>query len=166
MDRIWPMAWRRVCLLLCFALLPGCFATFSQRNAKEVSREKLLAVSEKGTTNHLQYMGSDFNYHYVYDTRPGKERSYKVRVTDVKLANTFPVGEDSYVLHPWVIEGKLMGSPPEDLAEEMRKSARRTRPYASNMDGSPQAVVKSPAESHVGEDLGDDQVETGSVETP
>ncbi|HEY3969341.1 MAG TPA: hypothetical protein VGM05_32615 [Planctomycetaceae bacterium] len=160
------MAWRRTSLFLVFALLPGCFATFSQRNAQEVTREKLLAVSEKGTSNHLQYMGSDFNYHYVYDTRPGKERSYKVRVTDIKLTDTFAVGEDSYVLHPWVIEGKLLGTPPDDLAEEMRKSARKTRPYASTMDGSPQAVVKSPAESDVGEDLGDDQVESSRVETP
>ena len=166
MDRIGPRLWRKGCLLFCLAFLPGCFATFSQRSAQEVSREKLLAVSEKGTSNHLQYMGSDFNYHYVYDTRPGKETSYKVRVTDIKLADTFPVGEDSYVLHPWVIEGKLMGAQSEDLPEEMRKAARRTKPYASNMDGTPQTVVKSPAQSDVGEDLGDDQVEPGSVETP
>ena len=152
--------------MLCLALLSGCFTTFSQRDAQEVSREKLLLVSEKGTTDHLQYRGSDFSYHYVYDNRPGKERSYKVRITAVKLANTFPVGEDSYVLHPWVIEGKPFGSQPDDLAEEMRKSARRTRPYASGVDGTPQPVVESPAESDVGEDLGDDQVEPGRVETP
>ena len=34
-------------LTLCGALLPGCFAAFSQRDAREVTREKLLQVSEQ-----------------------------------------------------------------------------------------------------------------------
>ena len=33
----------------------------------------------------------------------------------MKLANTFSIGEDSYVLLPWVIEGQLMGSKTKDL---------------------------------------------------
>jgi hypothetical protein len=166
MDRIWMTTSRNAGLLLSLALLPGCFSTFSQRNAHEVSRDKLLEVSEKGNSDHLKYMGSDFSYHYVYDSRPGQERSYKVSVKAVKLADTFPVGEDSYVLHPWVIEGKLMGSRPDDLREEMRKSARHTKPYLSDMNGTPQPVVESAAESDVGEDFGDDQVESRRVETP
>lgn len=166
MDRIWLMLCRTGWLPLCLALLSGCFTTFSQRDAHEVSQEKLLQISEKGNSNHLKYMGSDFQYHYVYDSRPGKERSYKVNVKSIKLADTFAVGEDSYVLHPWVIEGKRLGTQPDDLPEEMRKSARRTRPYVSDMHGTPQPVVDGAAESDVGEDLGDNQVEPGGVETP
>ena len=102
--------------MLCVLVLAGCAATFSPGAAREVSRDRLLAISEAGKSDHLTYMGSDAYYHYVFDSRPGKERTYKVRVTDLKLANTFPVGEDSYVLLPWVIEGQLMGSKPGDLA--------------------------------------------------
>jgi hypothetical protein len=166
MDRIQHWMWCRGWLALCLALLPGCFSTFSQRDAREVSRDKLLQVSEKGNSNHLKYVGSDFQYHYVYDSRPGKERSYKVSVKAMKLADTFAVGEDSYVLHPWVIEGKLLGTQPDDLPEEMRKSARHTRPYMSDMHGTPQPVVEGAAESDVGEEVGNDQVEPGRVESP
>jgi len=103
------------CLALQTALLAaGCMATFSQRDAREVSCERLLQFSEAGRSDHLVYEGSDFHYHYVYDSRPGKERSYKVRADQIKLRETFPVGEDSYVLHPWVIEGQPFGSKTEE----------------------------------------------------
>src|SRR5436190_1794521 len=98
MDRSRVNASRIAALIVCGLILPGCFAAFSQREAREVSRDQLLRVSEKGNANHLQYRGSDFNYHYVFDSRPGKERTYKIRVTEVKLADTFSVGEDTYVL--------------------------------------------------------------------
>jgi hypothetical protein len=150
----------------CLMLLSGCFSAFSQRSAREVSRDKLLQISEKGTTDHLQYMGSDFQYHYVYDTRPGKERSYKVSVKAVKLNDTFSVGEDSYVLHPWVIEGTPFGTKTDDVQEEMRKSARQTKPYLSDLRGTPQPVVESETEADVGEEVGDDQIESGRIETP
>ena len=91
-------------------LVAGCMTTFSQRDAREVSRERLLELSEAGRCDHILYMGSDFYYHYVYDSRPDKGRSYKIRADGMKLQNTFGVGEDSYVLHPWVIEGKPFGS--------------------------------------------------------
>jgi hypothetical protein len=103
------------CLVLQSALLAaGCAATFSQRDAREVSRERLLELSEAGRSDHLRYEGSDFHYHYVYDSRPGKERSYKVRADQINLRETFPVGDDSYVLHPWVIEGQPFGSKTEE----------------------------------------------------
>jgi hypothetical protein len=95
-------------------LAAGCTATFSQREAREVSRERLLELSEAGRSNHLLYEGSDFHYHYVYDSRRGKERSYKVRADQINLRETFSVGEDSYVLHPWVIEGQPFGSKTEE----------------------------------------------------
>jgi hypothetical protein len=151
---------------LCLLLLPGCFSAFSQRTAREVSRDKLLQISEKGTTDHLQYVGSDFQYHYVYDSRPGKERSYKVSVKAVKLKDTFAVGEDSYVLHPWVIEGAPFGTKADDFQEEIRKSAKQTKPYLSDMSGTPQAIVEGTAEADLGEEVGDDQIEPSRVKTP
>lgn len=97
-------------MALCLLLTAGCAATFSERSAREISRERLVALSETGTSDHLRYMGSDFSYHYVFDARPGKECSYKVRTESMKLRETFRVGEDSYLLLPWVIEGKPFGS--------------------------------------------------------
>jgi hypothetical protein len=166
MIRLSPISRHRAWFSLCLLLLPGCFSAFNQRSAHEVSRDKLLQISEKGTTDHLQYVGSDFQYHYVYDSRPGKERSYKINVREVKLKDTFAVGEDSYVLHPWVIEGTPFGSKVDDDQEEMRKSAKKTKPYLSDMRGTPQAVVESPAQADVGEEVGDDQIESGRIETP
>ena len=103
-------------LFTLLAVLPmaGCAATFSARDAREVSRDRLLELSEAGTTDHIRYMGSDFSYHYVYDARPGKKQSYKIRTDSMKLRETFRLGEDSYVLHPWVIEGKPFGSKTEE----------------------------------------------------
>jgi hypothetical protein len=91
-------------------LAAGCAATFSAKSAREISRERLLELSEKGTTDHLRYMGSDSAWHYVYDARPDRRRSYRIRADEIKLRDTFSVGEDSYVLLPWVIEGKPFGS--------------------------------------------------------
>ncbi len=84
------------------------------REAREVSRDRLLALSEQGNADHIRYMGSDYTYHYVFDARPDKGRSYKVRADSMKLRETFLPGEDSYVLHPWVIEGKAFGSKTEE----------------------------------------------------
>jgi hypothetical protein len=108
----------------------GCAATFSPGDAREVSRDRLLAICETGRADHLTYMGSDFHYHYVFDSRPGKERTYKIRVKDMKLADTFSIGENAYVLHPWVIEGQLLGSKPKDLepGDPAIESAEKARP--------------------------------------
>ena len=103
-------------------LAAGCMS-FSQSNAREVSRERLLELSEAGHSDHLLYEGSDFYYHYVYDSRPGKLRSYKVRADQIKLRETFPVGDDSYVLHPWVIEGQPFGSRTEETPTSEPPSA-------------------------------------------
>ncbi|HTI49886.1 MAG TPA: hypothetical protein VL475_03005 [Planctomycetaceae bacterium] len=94
-------------------LLAGCTSVFSAGSAREVSREKLLQLADTGAADHIRYMGSDRSYHYVYDSRPEKQKSYKVRSDQIKLQSTFDVGEDSYVLHPWLIEGKLLGKKPE-----------------------------------------------------
>ncbi len=100
----------RLILLSTGLLIAGCVSTFNARDAREVSRERLLELAEAGTCDHLLYMGSDFYYHYAYDSRPDRARSYKVRADGMKLQDTFRVGEDSYVLHPWVVEGKPFGS--------------------------------------------------------
>jgi hypothetical protein len=103
----------RLFALLAATVSAGCSA-FSTQSAREVSRERLLEISEKGRSDHLKYVGSDFAYHYVYDSRPGVEKTYRVRADSIKLADTFPVSsDDSYVLHPWLIEGKLLGSKPK-----------------------------------------------------
>ncbi|HEY2250010.1 MAG TPA: hypothetical protein VGH74_03075, partial [Planctomycetaceae bacterium] len=60
-----------LCVLIA-VILAGCAATFSPSGAREVSRDRLLQISEMGKSDHLTYMGSDFNYHYVFDSRPGK----------------------------------------------------------------------------------------------
>lgn len=93
--------------------LAGCTSVFSARSAREVSREKLLALADVGAGDHIQYVGSDRTYHYVYDQRPDRQKSYKVRAEQIELKSTFDVGEDSYVLWPWLIEGKLLGSKPK-----------------------------------------------------
>ncbi|MBS0261656.1 MAG: hypothetical protein JSS02_06825 [Planctomycetes bacterium] len=167
MDRICPTQYFRLGWIACsLALFPGCFSAFSQRNAREVSRDRLLQLSEQGHCDHLQYVGSDFSHHYVFDSRQGEEKSYKVTANSIKLAETFPVGEDSYVLHPWVIEGKPLGTRTDDDAEALRKSARHSLTPASGVGSTPQSVVESTSESDLGEEVGDDQIDTGSVETP
>lgn len=164
---------RSLWALLCVLIPAGCATTFSPGGAREVSRDRLLQICDTGKTDHLTYMGSDFSYHYVFDSRSGKERTYKVRVTDMKLANTFSVGEDSYVLHPWVIEGQLMGSKPNDLGVESADKSRevdgddlREKERTSRVGRATQPVVDGPAQSDLRENLGDDQIETGRVQTP
>jgi hypothetical protein len=169
--RLWPLLW--------IAATAGCAATFSPGSAREVSRDRLLAICETGTTDHLTYMGSDFNYHYIFDSRPGKERTYKVRATDMKLANIFSVGEDSYVLHPWVIEGQLLGSKPRDLETGELEAGSTDKSHevgevddetaaddSSRMDRSAQPIVERPAQAELRKTVGDNQVETGRVESP
>lgn len=147
-------------------MLAGCTTTFSAGAAREVSRDRLLAISEKGTTNHLRYVGTDFNYHYVFDTRTGKERSYKIRTSEMKLADTFSVGEDSYVLYPWVIEGELFGSRPEGPSRKSRGEETELDDPPSRSRRAPQPVVQRPAEPRLGKSPGDDEVEPGSIESP
>jgi hypothetical protein len=115
MNRIHSMIFRLRRVALSGLLLAGCASMFSAQNAHEVSRDRLLQISEAGTADHLLYMGSDFNYHYAYDSRAGKERSYKIRAAGMPLRDSFPLGEDSYVLRPWVIEGKPLGRKTEEM---------------------------------------------------
>jgi hypothetical protein len=148
-------------------LLAGCAATFSPGAAREISRDRLLAISEKGNTKHLQYMGSDIEYHYIWDSRAGKERSYKIRMNEMKLAATFSVGEDSYVLYPWLIEGQPLGSPPEGISRKPRASTdEEAAEIASRASRAAKPVVERPAQPRVGKRLGDDEVESGGVESP
>lgn len=100
--------------LLTAASLAGCMSVFSTGSAREVSREKLLALADTGAGDHIRYMGSDRDYHYVFDERADRHKSYKVRASTIELKDTFNVGDDSYVLWPWLIEGKLLGSKPEE----------------------------------------------------
>jgi hypothetical protein len=95
-------------------VLAGCMSMFSAAGAREVTREKLLRLADSGASDHIRYMGSDSGYHYVYDSRPDRGKSYKIRSDQIKLQDTFEIGEDSYVLHPWLIEGKLLGKKPAD----------------------------------------------------
>jgi hypothetical protein len=164
--------------LLCALTVAGCAATFSPGVAREISRDRLLQICETGKSDHLSYRGSDFNYHYVFDSRPGKERTYKVRISNMKLADTFSVGDDAYVLLPWVIEGQLMGSKPNELqiADSAVESTDRSREVDDNdangseqtsrVRGAAQPVVERPAQADLREGLGDDQIETGRVQTP
>lgn len=109
-DRVWLC-----CLLvqLVMLLLSGCAAVFDPRAAREVSRERLLELADAGRADHMKYQGSDRAWHYVFDDRPDRRQAYKVRAEDMELENTFDVGEDAYVLHPWLIEGKRLGKKPE-----------------------------------------------------
>lgn len=104
-------------LLTLLLLTPiGCAATFSADRAVEVTREQLLALSEKEKSEHLVYVGSDRTFHYVCDVRAGQEKSYKVRTDSMKLADTFTLGsgfDEPYVLYPWVVEGKPLGRKPD-----------------------------------------------------
>jgi hypothetical protein len=105
---------RIAALLLAGCLAGGCAQTFGIRAAKEISRDELLSMADRGKANHVRYMGSDEAYHYVYNTRDGEEGSYKVRADRLRLEQTFRVGDDdSYILWPWLIEGKRLGAKPE-----------------------------------------------------
>src|SRR5262249_35523485 len=89
-------------LLILLAALTGC-ATFNARGAALVSRAELLALSHNDTTDCLWYRGSDETYHYVYRNRAfhktvGSDGSYKVRVEDLPLKETFAVGKGEYPL--------------------------------------------------------------------
>lgn len=94
-------------------LLAGCTSPFSVRSAQEVSKDRLLQLTDVGAAEHMRYVGSDNLYHYVYDERPDRQNSYKVRRELIELQERFPVGEDSYTLHPWLIEGELLGTKPQ-----------------------------------------------------
>lgn len=94
-------------------LLAGCVSPFNTGSAREVTRDRLLALADEGAANHMEYRGSDRVYHYVYDNREDRKRTYKIRADQFQLRDTFEVGEDSYVLHPWLIDGKLMGTQPD-----------------------------------------------------
>ncbi len=109
-----PCFWTSATLLAAM-LASGCATTFNAQNAREVTRERLLELSEAGKSDHLFYVGSDLGYHYVFDSRPTKGRSYKIRADNMTLRDTFRVGEDGYVLYPWVIEGKTLGSKTEEV---------------------------------------------------
>ena len=151
----------------CFAVIScGCSSPFSMQKAQEVSRDKLISLAEKGHSDHLVYVGSDFQYHYAYDSRPGKERTYKINAKNLRLKETFSFGDDAYVLHPWMIEGKLLGYPAEDVYDEMKKTAHHSEAYVSGMDGTPQPVVEGPPQSDFREEVGEDQIESGSIESP
>jgi len=101
-------------LLLALGLLAGC-SPLDVNSAREVSRERLLILSEQGHNDHLRYVGSDTKYHYVFDSRPESERMFKVRSNEIKLQDTFaPGSEEPYVLWPQVIEGKLLGEKPRE----------------------------------------------------
>ncbi len=105
---------RRLPAVVIGLLLAGCASPFSAREAHEVSRERLLRISEAGPIDHLHYVGSDASYHYIHDVQTGKERSYKIRADGLKIRDTFPLGEDEYALLPWVIEGTPFGSQTEE----------------------------------------------------
>lgn len=113
MLRIRDLIVRLLWAILVVSCTSGCATPFTAPAAREVSRERLLEMSEAGTSDHLRYVGSDSQFHYVDDTRKGTKNSYKVRADSMKLADTFVLGKDSYVLHPWVIDGTMMGSKPE-----------------------------------------------------
>lgn len=101
-------------ILLALGLLAGC-SPLNVNSAREVSRERLLVLSEQGRNDHLRYVGSDTKYHYVFDSRPESERMYKIRSNEIKLQDTFrPGDEEPYVLWPQVIEGKLLGEKPRE----------------------------------------------------
>ncbi|MSR56062.1 MAG: hypothetical protein EXS05_00070 [Planctomycetaceae bacterium] len=96
------------------ALWPaGCASPFNIHSANEVTRERLLELADTGAADHMQYMGSDRAFHYVYDERPNRQKTYKVRREQIELKERFGVGEDSYTLHPWLIEGDLLGTKPK-----------------------------------------------------
>ena len=108
---------RILCFLLAALLLAGC-SPFSVKGAREVDRDRLLVLSEKGKNDHLRYVGSDGTYHYVVDSRPESGRTYKVRADQIALEDTFRVGDDdSYVLWPQLIEGKKLGKKPQPMGE-------------------------------------------------
>lgn len=92
----------------------GCAQLFSDRAGRDVTREELLRMADTGTTDHLKYIGSDRDYHYVFRSKPGQEGTYRIPTDELPLKDTFEVGtSDSYILWPWLIEGKLLGTKPE-----------------------------------------------------
>lgn len=124
MSHAFRSAIRIVWLALPLVLVAGCTPVFNARAAQEVSRDKLLWLAEKGQADKLKYVGSDNGYHYVFDSREGAERSYKVRADAIKLKDVFPVGdEEGYVLYPWVIEGSRFGTRPREILKEEEKIA-------------------------------------------
>jgi hypothetical protein len=60
-------------LALSASCLTGC-SPFDVKSAREVSRDRLLVISEKGQNDHLRYVGTEGAYHYVQDTRPDVQR--------------------------------------------------------------------------------------------
>jgi len=103
----------RFSLTLFVLSLAGC-SVFDAKAAREVTREHLVKLADADHADHMQYVGSDGGWHYVLDSRPDRMRPYKIRADQIKLQDTFDVGEDEpYVLHSDVIEGQLLGSKPQ-----------------------------------------------------
>src|SRR5262245_294959 len=81
--------------------LPGCSPAFNVRAAKTVTRDRLLQLADAHPGSPLRYVGSDRAYHYIQQERGAEIAPYKVQADQLNLQDTFPVGEDSYVLSPW-----------------------------------------------------------------
>lgn len=112
--RIMP---RLVVLLPVLFQSAGCSPfDFAPTKAVVLSPDRLLALAEEGSQNHIYYAGSDYEYHYLVDTRPGHGQAYKIEPRHLRLSDTFDRGEDEpYVVYPHVIKRKKLGAKPREM---------------------------------------------------
>jgi|GEM_PF-2082562 len=73
-------AW--VALGLLVALLgAGCSASFSQRRATSTTTAYLRAIQRGFTSDHLVYMGSDAQFHYVFHSQLFGGGTYRIPIS-------------------------------------------------------------------------------------
>ena len=92
----------------CFALIgfvaftcSGCSASFSPRRATSTTTAYLRTIQHGDTTDHLAYMGSDAQFHYVFHSQLFGGGSYRVPVSTWHPKRTFPLNDGK----PYVLVG-------------------------------------------------------------
>lgn len=107
-----PIGWLLTVVLLCGGCSPF---HFSADKAIAIDKDRLLAIADQAQGDHLYYAGSDYDYHYLVDTRAKHGQAYKIEPKQLKLVDTFERGEDEpYIVYPHVIAGKKIGSKPRE----------------------------------------------------
>lgn len=79
----------------------GCSAGFNQRRASSTTTTYLRTIQQVNTADHLAYMGSDAQFHYVFHSQLFGGGTYRIPLSAWRPRRTFPLRKDEpYVLLP------------------------------------------------------------------
>lgn len=83
---------------------------FVQWRATTTTPDYLRSISRADTSDHLAYVGSDAQYHYVYHSQLFDGGSFRVPLTAWTPPRTFPVGAEK----PYLLDRSMLTIPVED----------------------------------------------------